>query len=92
MKFSIELVCCEPAYQDKGDMEFRYNDGSWCADNLLQALEQLGEKNGCLCNFIKAEYLREATQEDHDAQRFEFCPDNRGGMTGKLVEIQEEED
>lgn len=72
VRFSIDLVCEQPASWDRSDTEGRYNEGSWCADNLLQMLTDLASRGGCLCDFVKAEYLREATQEDHDDQKFTF--------------------
>lgn len=88
MRFSFELVVCAPAIMNQSQLEFKYNEGSWCADNLLRALRQYKAKNGCLCSAMQAEYVREATAEDHEAQSFEFDPTNDNGMLGKVVAVE----
>lgn len=39
------------------------NESSWCASNLLPALQALDE-HGCLCPNIMGKYIREATEDD----------------------------
>lgn len=42
-----------PAFWTKADIEFHRNEATWCSDNMLNDLEQLSEKNGCLCGEIQ---------------------------------------
>jgi hypothetical protein len=68
VRFQVDLVVDVPEDSDAESIEFKYNDGSWCADNLAQMMTEtvnrMDKVNTCLCNFVKAEYLREATAED----------------------------
>lgn len=63
VEFTIRMVTEEPEDWTPSDIEFHYNDGSWCSDNLL---DRLGERTNhhCLCDIAKAKYIREATEED----------------------------
>lgn len=66
--FKIRLRCDEhPDDATKNSVNFRYNESTWCADNLLEELQKLKKrlKGGCLCNaFQGASYVRDATKED----------------------------
>lgn len=65
--FSINLILKVPEHWEKEDIEFKFNDGTWCASNLLRELYlRFGqdEAEKCACGFIKAEYRREAKDED----------------------------
>ena len=64
INFNIEMVVDIPEYWTKENIEFRYNEGSWCADNLINMLDR--GKNNCLCPYVKAEFIREATEEDEE--------------------------
>lgn len=59
--FTIRMVTAEPEYWDKNNIEFHYNESSWCADNLLDMIEKRGK---CLCDITRATFVREATAED----------------------------
>lgn len=60
---TIEYVIDVPESWDSDAIEFQRNDGSWCANNMLQELEALTE-HGCLCERTSFAYLREADAED----------------------------
>lgn len=63
--FTIRLVTSEPAYWNKDNIEFHYNESSWCADNLMGYLEEFENNTGrCMCGLVSAEFIREATKED----------------------------
>lgn len=88
VRFTIDLVVAEPADWGAWQIEFRYNDGSWCANNFVDILQKAVERMEgdtpigpcpCLCGCLTATHLREATEEDHAAQRFSFQP--RGAAT-----------
>jgi len=44
-------------------IEFRYNDSTWCATNLIGDLKQFSEEKAkkegsdCLCQHVKVEYV-----------------------------------
>lgn len=73
VRFSVDVVMVEPEDFDADRINFMYNDGTWCADNLIQILQGLQVSiGGCLCGYTKAEYLREATPLDEEGQGFQF--------------------
>ena len=51
---TIEYDIQVPASWDKHLIEFQRNDGSWCADNMIEELQEIADrKNSCLCNHVK---------------------------------------
>lgn len=49
VRLTLEYDVSEPASWKPDMIEFHRNDGSWCASNLLGELEELDERNQCLC-------------------------------------------
>lgn len=49
VKATIEYEVDVPASWDVDQIEFHRNEGSWCADNMLDELEKLAKDEGCLC-------------------------------------------
>lgn len=41
-------------------LEFYLNEGTYCADNLLEDLQKVSNANGCICPNFTGTYLREA--------------------------------
>lgn len=73
MRFSVDLVISAPVDQDGEALNFRYNEGTWCADNLMAYLDELMQRtNDCLCSHVSAQYIREANENDQEGQAFEF--------------------
>lgn len=70
VRFSVDLVIEAPAKWTKENADFRFNDGTWCADNLVDMMQETIDRmhGNCLCNFTTAEMLRDATDEDKKAQ------------------------
>jgi hypothetical protein len=68
VKMEVTVPICVPADWDEDQIEFWLNDSSWCADNMIQRLEELDEAKGdrapCLCNAFKGAFVREATADD----------------------------
>ncbi|MFI2856891.1 hypothetical protein ACH6EH_07095 [Paenibacillus sp. JSM ZJ436] len=64
MDFTIRMVVDVPEFWKPEDIEFRYNEGSWCADNLIDMIKK--EEGDCLCSHVQAEYVRDATIEDEE--------------------------
>lgn len=57
MRFTIDIPVNVPHSWSKDDIDFRYNGGTWCADNLIDMLEDYESKNGCLCGITSAEMV-----------------------------------
>jgi hypothetical protein len=62
--FTVRVVVEVPHFYEKYNIEHKYNDGTWCADNLVDMIDKKGED--CLCNHTTAKYIREATKQDED--------------------------
>ncbi|MFA5037997.1 MAG: hypothetical protein WC479_12575 [Candidatus Izemoplasmatales bacterium] len=64
---TITFVDEVPENYTAHSIEFRYNDSSWCAGNILDTIQALADKyDGCLCGHTEFSYIREATKEDED--------------------------
>ncbi len=61
--FTVRVVVDIPEHWSKDDIEFKYNEGSWCADNLLDMIDR-DDCDCCLCHFMTATYVGDATKED----------------------------
>ncbi|MHB0943353.1 hypothetical protein ACYCSU_17025 [Paenibacillus sp. ALE1] len=64
MDFTIRLVVDVPEYWTEDDIEFKYNKGTWCADNLVQMITR--EDGRCLCPHVEAKFIRDATLDDEE--------------------------
>lgn len=70
--FTIHMVMQVPEYWDESDINFKFNDSSWCASNILNELQQREEETGrCICLITDAKYVGEATKEDEE--RYGYC-------------------
>lgn len=69
--FTIHMVMDVPECWDENDINFHFNDGSWCASNLLSRLAIRENSDRCLCNITDAKYIGEATEEDEE--RYGCC-------------------
>lgn len=59
VKIHINMVMDVPEDWDKEQIDFHYNKGTWCSSNIIEELESLDKKIGCLCQFIKVEYIND---------------------------------
>lgn len=57
IRFSIDLVTLVPEDWDKNMIDFRYNESSWCANNLIDELKKVKKATGCLCPIVKAKVI-----------------------------------
>lgn len=52
---------------DKESVEFQRNDGSWCASNMIQELEELDidtpDEQSCLCPLVHFEFVEAVGEE-----------------------------
>ena len=61
----VEYEIKVPHSWSSSDIEFRYNEGTWCADNVARDIQKHIDSikdGGCLCGNTKVEYL-ETTNE-----------------------------
>ncbi len=64
VRMTVEFEMVEPANWSKDEMDFYWNDSSWCANNVLEILNEQFNTEGspCLCNAAKFEYLGDASE------------------------------
>jgi hypothetical protein len=61
---TIEYTVTVPEDWDVEQITFHWNEGSWCASNIITELEAVDSPEHCLCDRAKVAYVREATAED----------------------------
>jgi hypothetical protein len=59
VRVTIDYEIAVPAHWMQEDIEGYRNDSSWCSTNLIKELEELAEKDGCLCKSAHTEYVGE---------------------------------
>lgn len=60
IEMRIRYKVKEPSHWDKEQIEFYRNEGSWCASNVLEELQELDKEKGCLCRTdIKFTYIKD---------------------------------
>jgi hypothetical protein len=68
MRYSLEVVVSVPEHWTVGDLLFHRNDSSSCASNGVQEIvehnERLEKDGQCACPTWKAEFVREAGEQD----------------------------
>jgi len=58
LRATVEYEVYVPFEWDKEMIEFHRNDGTWCADNLVNDLEKhLKGTEGCLCDRTKIDFV-----------------------------------
>lgn len=57
VRMTVEYEIEVPASWDAEMVEYHRNEGSWCADNAIDELEAVAERNGCLCDICRFEYV-----------------------------------
>ena len=55
----VEYEVDVPAFWESPDVESHRNDSSWCASNMIKELEKLDDDEGCLCSFVRYEYIKD---------------------------------
>lgn len=63
VRMIVEYEISVPADWSKNQIEFHRNESRWCADNAISELENLAEKNGCICDFTTFEYIDDSGEE-----------------------------
>ncbi len=62
IKLTLEYDVTVPASWGKETVEFHRNEGTWCADNLLDELTELTEHGFCLCGRAHFSYVKDRTK------------------------------
>lgn len=60
IRATIEYEVEMPSHWDAKQIEFNRNEGSWCADNMLEELKELTKDNECLCSRTTFEFLKDS--------------------------------
>lgn len=61
VRMVVEYEIDVPASWDADDIEHHRNAGSWCTDNAIEELLGLSDKNGCICNLARFEYISDCS-------------------------------
>ena len=63
--FTIHAVMRVPESWNENDINFKFNDSSWCVSNVIEDIVRREEiLNKCPCFITEAKYIGEATEED----------------------------
>lgn len=57
VRYSIELEVEVPHCWDQESVEFHRNEGTWCANNALEELQQRFGGNECMCGSFHCEFV-----------------------------------
>lgn len=61
---TFDLIMEVPRGWAKEQIEFRYNEGTWCSGNITNDLERVFKVDECMCARTSFEYLGDATLEE----------------------------
>lgn len=68
VRYSFEVLETIPEHWTAEDFERAKNQGSWCFDNAFNTIDatttRMNGEESCTCGLGKAEFVREATEED----------------------------
>lgn len=93
---TIKTVMSVPESWTAEDIENHYNNGRWCADNVMFRLNNMAEaidKGGdCMCPHTEIKYIGEATYEDGLRVGVDLVADNpTKPQVFKTVELSEKD-
>lgn len=63
IKLIAEYEIDVPRKWGKNEIEFSRNEGTWCADNVIDELKEVSRQGGCLCNSVRTEYVNDTGEE-----------------------------
>lgn len=66
VRMTVDMPMQFPRSWDKDNIEFKLNESSWCADNIVDDLQTLVDNGLDLCNITGFEYLRDGKVIDAD--------------------------
>lgn len=64
IRATIEYVVAESACDSIADIEKYRNNSNYCKSSIIDEILDLGRRNICLCDAVKFEVVREATERD----------------------------
>lgn len=65
--FTIHTVMCVPEHWGEDDINFKFNESSWCTSNFIDDIVRREEELGrCPCCITEAKYIGEATKDDEE--------------------------
>jgi hypothetical protein len=64
VRLTLDLVLTTVRGWTKEQSERRWNEGSWCADNIISDIERHCADGHCLCNRAHIDILGDATMEE----------------------------
>ena len=64
VQFTYTALLKVPACWKGHDIDFYYNESSWCASSMIGILEEEEKRGSCACRWTSAEFVREATPQD----------------------------
>ncbi|WP_143322725.1 hypothetical protein [Clostridium sp. HBUAS56010] len=71
--FTVRTVLSVPESWDENQINYHYNDGTWCADNLLNELDNRNNMTQrCLCDITSAKFVKEADEKEELAYGVTF--------------------
>ena len=61
VNLSIDLEINVPHFWNKGRIEFHYNEGTWCGDNVIEMLKAFRKEHQehCLCDNTKLSFIED---------------------------------
>lgn len=75
VKTTFTYVVAVPECWEPYNIEFKFNESSSCADNIVDTLSNLVERlnsevcGSCICGLTHTEFVREATPEDEERNK-----------------------
>ena len=77
-RYIFEVPVRVPWYWGKEEFEFRHNESSSCANNVVRFdLAKAIGRDGCLCRFARAEYVGVIDETPRRHTKAESCEDNK---------------
>ena len=68
LRITMTIPVVVPASWDNETIDFKYNDSSWCGDNIIDDLQRYysarTDEAPCLCGSATFEYVRDADADD----------------------------
>lgn len=56
---TINMTTTVPEDWTKEEIEFHYNEGTWCASNIVDEIKEFSKRQDCLCQQIKIVHLND---------------------------------
>lgn len=57
VRMTVEYEIAVPSHWSKKDIESHRNEGTWCAGNIIEELQEFAGESECLCSCTRFTYL-----------------------------------